>query len=785
MKLSKLGKISFLILVMMLCFALLISCGEQTPPDDPDSGNNEPQQSPYLDLTKDGNVLFTLVYDSSDKLIKAEADKLVSKFAEKGLTVKTAELSDKSKITDCEILVGKTFPGRAKYEYDTKSLGTEGYTYFAKGNKIVVTGGSSEFIAKALSVFTNDVLRVDSASSDISNISVEKTLSMVKPQSYRITSVTINGTPISEYRIVVSSDSNVRTAASTFKKSLYQYTGNDLSVEETTGSHNIFFELVEDAGKSGYRVKVDANGDLRVECSFKNSFQKGTESFVSALLVRGKGDIVIDKKYEYTTEVSKIYYKDYGAVGDGVADDFMAIKAAHDYANTDGYTVVAEDGATYNLGIHTTSIRIMTDVIWTGAKFIIDDSSIEAKSTASKTDIFKIVPSMPTQEITTITSLSKGQTNIGVTFDQPMLVYLRDVENNERRVYIRYGGNANSGSIRQEIILVDENGNVDPSTPILFDYPELGAVKAYPVAEKPITIKGGTFTTIANRAPREYNYYSRGFLISRSNTTITKLTHYVQGETDTGAPYGGFLSTSQANNVLFDSIVFTGHKVYRLQTDASNPMGTYEIGGANSNAITWRNCTQTNDINDSTYWGVMGTNFCKNLKYDGCKLSRFDAHQGMHNTTIINSELGYMEINAIGSGLLRIEDCIVNGDTVVNLRDDYGSTWEGDVIIKNVQLNNSTNGATVFGATWYNHYFGYTCYLPQNITIDNLTTKYPGVIFIFPALSADIDKPIVNGATNNNPIVLPKTITISNMKSDVIVSSNTALFADVVVIKNK
>jgi hypothetical protein len=59
------------------------------------------------------------------------------------------------------------------------------------------------------------------------------------------------------------------------------------------------------------------------------------------------------------------------------------------------------------------------------------------------------------------------------------------------------------------------------------------------------------------------------------------------------------------------------------------------------------------------------------------------------------------------------------------------------------------------------------------------------VIFIFPALSADIDKPTVNGATNNNPIVLPKTITISNMKSEVIVSSNTALFADVVVIKNK
>ena len=228
MKLSKLGKISFLILVMMLCFALLISCGEQTPPDDPDSGNNEPgndtddnnepQQSPYLDLTKDGNVLFTLVYDSSDELIKAAADSLVAKFAAKGLTVKVAELSDASKITDCEIIVGSDFTGRTDYSYDTTTLGAEGYTYFVKNNKVVVTGGSSEFIAKALGILVSDVLRVDSASIDAKNINIERSLNVVKPQSYRITSFTINGTPISEYRIVVPLGSSARTAATTFKK---------------------------------------------------------------------------------------------------------------------------------------------------------------------------------------------------------------------------------------------------------------------------------------------------------------------------------------------------------------------------------------------------------------------------------------------------------------------------------------------------------------------------------------------------------------------------------------
>ena len=787
MNFNKILKVLLASAALLLAMLLAVGCGD-TPDPTPDGGGAE--ESPYLDLTKGGEVLFTLVYDSSDRLIKTEADKLVSKFAEKGLTVKTAELSDKSKITDCEILVGKTFPGRSEYEYDTVSLGAEGYTYFAKGNKIVVTGGSSEFIAKALSVFTNDVLRVDSTSSDINNINVERTLSMVKPQSYRITSVTINGTPISEYRIVVSAESSVRTAASTFKNGLYQYTGNDLSVEENTGSHNIFFELVEDAGKTGYRVKVDKNGDLHVECAFKKSFVKGTESFVSSLLVRGRGDIVIDKKYEYTTEVSKIYYKDYGAVGDGVVDDFMAIKRAHDAANLDGYTVVAEEGATYNMGVHTETIKIKTNVIWTGARFVIDDSKIVKKSTESKTDIFTFAPSKEAISINTVKSLSAGQTNVGVTFEETMLVYLCDANNDDRRVYIRYGANHNSGSLRQEVILVDKDGNVDPSTPILFDYPELGKFYAYPADEKPITAKGGTFTNICNLQTSTPDYYARGIKVNRSNTTIIGVTHYMSGEPDPkefpdgACPYTGFLNTSHANNVRYESCVLTGHTTYKTQKETVVSQGSYDITGGNSNNVTWYKCTQTNDINATRYWGVMGTNFCKNLKYDGCKLSRFDAHQGMHNTTIINSELGHQEINAIGSGLLRIENCTINGNNVVNLRGDYGSTWNGDVIIKDVHLNN-TGGITVFSATWNNHYFGYTCYLPQNITIENLTAEVNNIsVFVFPALAQDIDKETVGGAPNLNPMVLPKTVTIINCGKNISISSSPALFENVVVTKS-
>ena len=74
--------------------------------------------------------------------------------------------------------------------------------------------------------------------------------------------------------------------------------------------------------------------------------------------------------------MSKLTYSSYGAIGDGVTDDFAAIKAAHAYANANGLTVYADEGKKYYLGQHTDAIIIKTDTVWADAEFIIDDRSI-------------------------------------------------------------------------------------------------------------------------------------------------------------------------------------------------------------------------------------------------------------------------------------------------------------------------------------------------------------------------------------------------------------------------
>jgi hypothetical protein len=131
------------------------------------------------------------------------------------------------------------------------------------------------------------------------------------------------------------------------------------------------------------------------------------------------------------------------------------------------------------------------------------------------------------------------------------------------------------------------------------------------------------------------------------------------------------------------------------------------------------------NICDTTRWGVTGTNFCKNILLEDCTLSRMDTHQGVSGTyTIRRCTLGHAGLNAIGRGVLAIEDSTLNGRALLSLRSDYGSTWEGIVVIRNCRwvpgcgkpvqpylLNINNDGQ---------HDFGYACYMPREITIDGL-----------------------------------------------------------------
>jgi hypothetical protein len=202
------------------------------------------------------------------------------------------------------------------------------------------------------------------------------------------------------------------------------------------------------------------------------------------------------------------------------------------------------------------------------------------------------------------------------------------------------------------------------------------------------------------------------------------------------------------------------------------------------------NCRQTNDINDGRYWGIIGSNYCKNLVYDHCTFSRFDAHMGVANATIRNSTLGHQGINAIGSGIFTVENTTIHGRHLISLRSDYGSTWQGEFVIRNcvfVPAGGRPTSASLIGGSYSGqHDFGYTCYMPERITIDTLhiDDSNPPANYQGPAIFANFNSRRTDDSyVEDFPYVRTKKVILKNVTTAsgkaLRLSDNPFMFKDV------
>ena len=485
-----------------------------------------------------------------------------------------------------------------------------------------------------------------------------------------------------------------------------------------------------------------------------------------------------------------VKYSEYGAVGDGVTDDLEAIIKAHEAANEAGLPVKADAGATYYIGRAGKTAVIQTDTEWGDAKFIIDDTDVENRNR----QIFSVTSTLTSNEITTVKTLRKNQEKLELSLQNASFIVVTDTSTKR---FIREGLNQNNGSSQTDGFVVDKNGNVDMKAPIIWDFNAISSMTAYPVDDKTLTISGGYFTTIANQAESRYTYYARGIGINRSNVVVDGVTHTITGELDHGAPYGGFITISNCTEVLVQNCMLSGHKYYTTIGAANAPvqMGTYDISVGRSTNVTFKNCKQLNDINDPTLWGIIGSNFSKNITYDGVEFSRFDAHQGVANATIRNSSLGRQGINLIGAGVFLIENSKVYASSFINLRDDYGSTWEGEVIIRNCEFipNNGrrSDPTLISGSYSGQHYFGYTFYMPRKVTIEGLVIhdNNPPDNYQGPKIFAPFNRAFTSeDYVEQYPYVITEEVVISNLTiksgKPLLVSNNAYMFRNVKVTQN-
>lgn len=516
------------------------------------------------------------------------------------------------------------------------------------------------------------------------------------------------------------------------------------------------------AEKKKTDVKTSENGELQVNVSPKDLHKFKNRGWIS--------------------------YRDFGAKGDGKTDDIDAIAATHAVANQYELSVEADKGATYYIGGKERTAVIRTNTDFGTATFIIDDTEVQNRNAS----VFMVSSGLQPIKLKTISSLKRNQQKIEQSLPMPSLI---TVTNAKVKRYIRFGLNQNNGASQTDIFVADKNGKLDMNAPIIWDFDQITDITALPIDEKTITIAGGRFTTIANKAESKYTYYNRNIAIRRSHVIVKGLEHRVTGEGAHGAPYGGFINISDCAYVTVKNTVLTGHKTYVTIGAAGKPvsMGTYDISVNRALNVSFVNCSQTNDINDKTYWGIMGSNFSKNMLYDSCTFSRFDAHMGVANATIRNSTLGHMGINAIGSGVLTVENSTLNGYSLINLRNDYGSTWQGEVFIRNCVFvpasGKPINSSLIGGANSSQHDFGYTCYMPDRITIENLhindsnhpeSYRGPAIFSNFNPEMKDASYKETFPFVRTKEVILRNVTTVSGMKLRL--SDNLFLFKDVKVV---
>lgn len=321
-----------IILFLMLALIISASSCNKKPPDENNTDSKaseatdpaksesesekddpEPSGSGTLTINAENASEYTLIRDDlANDTLKSAITGLRTLFTKKEFEIgyqsdyakSDADIPTNTK----EILVGKT--NRAESIEFAKKLKKNDYVIAVKNSRIIILGGSEESTLKAIEYFENKYLYTKDNS-----ISLEAKDSIVFSYSYqyKISELTFNGTPISEFTIVRPTVSNALSnyAADVLKNAIAEYSGVELSIvteKKATDGKNIYIKLdtvdMADSDKY-YYTDNEIHGSLY---SIVYAVRQITAGFANAsdgkynIEMNGNGGKLTMKKNSYPTE---------------------------------------------------------------------------------------------------------------------------------------------------------------------------------------------------------------------------------------------------------------------------------------------------------------------------------------------------------------------------------------------------------------------------------------------------------------------------------------------------
>ena len=343
-----------------------------------------------------------------------------------------------------------------------------------------------------------------------------------------------------------------------------------------------------------------------------------------------------------------------------------------------------------------------------------------------------------------------------IKMDSKSLKYFQTSQNwvvnvtDRSRNYIRSGSNADTGKAQSENILVnritgDIIGNIN------WNYNDMIEIKVWPVPEKNVMIQNGDFTTLTNNVAFDKNGKKTASskrniqVYFTGNVTIQNINHYLDetvypnnnGEqvNSNANGYYGFINLSNASYVTLKNVNLTPH-TYTKKTDLSDGFATYDLIFDQSLNLFFDNVgyackgdaseCYNNYMVNSNRWGIIGSNGSKNVFIRNSKLNRIDSHIGLRNLYVENTIVGDKGLTLIGSGSVYLKNVTVDrANNFVTLRSDYGSTWNGTLILEDVEyiLPSGSGMSNIIYSNNSQKNYGYTTYFPdvylKNVTLNN------------------------------------------------------------------
>ena len=317
-------------------------------------------------------------------------------------------------------------------------------------------------------------------------------------------------------------------------------------------------------------------------------------------------------------------------------------------------------------------------------------------------------------------------------------VWAINVKNRNMRYIRRGANNVNSGNNQEDIILINSSTG-EVLNEINWDYDDITQIRVWPIPDTTITVQNGYFTTKTyNIVDKNKTYVQRNIYVAFSgNVNFNNIYHFL----DEGAhPYTSSLQKNANANAyygfirLYDAAYVNFNNLYLSPHHFTNNLGTYDLVFDNSSNLVFNNinyacdeyksdgtkdynsCYQKKMINPDV-WGVMASNSSKNVIIKKSRMNRVDAHRGITNLFIDDSVVGNKGLTLIGKHYLYLRKVKFDrAYTMFNFRNDYGSSWEGTVVLNDITsvLDDTTGTApyVFYSDNAMDHDFGYDCYFP-------------------------------------------------------------------------